>query len=317
MRSGCRQGPPSKRQVSAGSSARAVPMPTMMAANRCRSRCARSRASGPVIHRDAPVRVAAFPSRVMAYFSTTKGRPVVMKWKNTSLRCRHPSSRTPVSTTVPASRSCAHPWPATKGFGSRAPTTTRAMPASRIASVQGGVLPQWQHGSSVTYRVLPAGSSAHAASASRSAWGWPHAVCQPSPMMRPSFTITAPTSGFGLVQPVPLSASASARAMKASSRASCSNFWDIAHLQRIAATFGLHFRKDERTIAKKTLKPKGSRASNCPMRSAGEHFLSSSIQTVTVGFGISPNQPQAQDLRVVGCTTGGDFHPALKIMFNC
>lgn len=84
-------------------------------------------------------------------------------------------------------------------------------------------------------------------------------------MMRPSFTITAPTSGFGLVQPVPLSASASARAMKASSRASCSNFWDIAHLQRIAATFGRHFRKDERTIAKKTLKPKGSRASNCPM----------------------------------------------------
>ena len=45
--------------------------------------------------------------------------------------------------------------------------------------------------------------------------------------------------------------------------------------------------------------------------------FTSSIQTVTVGFGISPNQPQAQDLRVVGCTTGGDFHPALKIMFNC
>lgn len=45
--------------------------------------------------------------------------------------------------------------------------------------------------------------------------------------------------------------------------------------------------------------------------------LSSSIQTVTVGFGISPNQPRAEGLRVVGCTTGGDFHPALKIMFNC
>lgn len=29
----------------------------------------------------------------------------------------------------------------------------------------------------------------------------------------------------------------------------------------------------------------------------------------TVGFGISPNQPKW----LVGCTTGGELHPALKI----
>jgi len=32
----------------------------------------------------------------------------------------------------------------------------------------------------------------------------------------------------------------------------------------------------------------------------------------TVGFGISPNHA----LRLVGCTTGREFHPALKMLFN-
>ena len=63
--------PPSIRQVSCGSSASTVPMPTMMAACLRRSACTRSRAAGPVIQRDAPVFVAIFPSSVMAYFSVT------------------------------------------------------------------------------------------------------------------------------------------------------------------------------------------------------------------------------------------------------
>lgn len=33
----------------------------------------------------------------------------------------------------------------------------------------------------------------------------------------------------------------------------------------------------------------------------------------TVGFGITPNHA----LRLVGYTTGGELHPALKILFNC
>ena len=54
-------------------------------------------------------------------------------------------------------------------MGSSEATTTRAMPASTIASVHGGVRPTWQQGSSETYSVEPAGSSVAAASASRSA----------------------------------------------------------------------------------------------------------------------------------------------------
>jgi hypothetical protein len=42
-----------------------------------------------------------------------------------------------------------------------------------------------------------------------------------------------------------------------------------------------------------------------------DRFVSSSIRTVTVGSGIAPDQLQMQ---VVDCTTGGDFHPALKIV---
>ena len=49
------------------------------------------------------------------------------------------------------------PFPATRGLGSPDPTTTRAMPASRMASVQGGWRPWWQQGSRVTYMVAPGG----------------------------------------------------------------------------------------------------------------------------------------------------------------
>jgi len=41
---------------------------------------------------------------------------------------------------------------------------------------------------------------------------------------------------------------------------------------------------------------------------------SSFIRTMTVGFGISPNQPEFA-CRLVGCTTGGELRPALKNFF--
>ena len=69
MRTGSLQ--PLMRQLSMGSSASTVPTPAMMAVYRWRSRCTRRRAASPVIHRDAPVRVAILPSMVMAYFMTT------------------------------------------------------------------------------------------------------------------------------------------------------------------------------------------------------------------------------------------------------
>jgi len=62
---------PSARQVRSGSSASTVPMPTIMALYRPRSRCTFCRAASPVIHFDCPVRVAVIPSMVMAYFITT------------------------------------------------------------------------------------------------------------------------------------------------------------------------------------------------------------------------------------------------------
>ena len=103
------------------------------------------------------------------------------------------------------------PRPLAFGVGSSEATTTRAIPAATIASVHGGVWPVWQHGSSETYRVAPSGLSLHASSAARSAWGSPIAVWSPSPITRSSFTITAPTSGFGLVLPRASPASSMAR----------------------------------------------------------------------------------------------------------
>lgn len=45
-------------------------------------------------------------------------------------------------------------------------------------------------------------------------------------------------------------------------------------------------------------------------RRKAAQFTSSFIQTVTVGFGLTPNHA----LRLVGFTTGRDLHPALKII---
>ena len=66
-----------------------------------------------------------------------------------------------------------------KGIGLA--TTTRRTPARITASVQGGVLPWWQHGSSVTYSVAPAACSPAARRASISACGPPNRACHPSP----------------------------------------------------------------------------------------------------------------------------------------
>ena len=50
----------------------------MMADSRWRWAWTWALACSPVIHRDAPVWAAILPSMVMAYFITTKGRPVRM-----------------------------------------------------------------------------------------------------------------------------------------------------------------------------------------------------------------------------------------------
>src|SRR6266516_5454133 len=104
--------------------------------------------------------------------------------------------------------------PAWAGFGSVAPTTTRRMPAATMASVQGGVRPCVEHGSSVTYSVAPIGEwpfRSASLNASISACGPPAPRCQPWPMILPCFTSTAPTVGFGDVVPYPRRARRNAR----------------------------------------------------------------------------------------------------------
>src|SRR6185437_869806 len=120
---------------------------------------------------------------------------------------------------MPAARSVSAPPPESVP-GSRAATTTRAIFAAMIALAHGGVLPVWLHGSSVTYIVAPRAALPARASALTSACASPYRSCQPSPTISPSRTTTAPTSGLGEVCPQPRSASASARRMNCSSRAS-------------------------------------------------------------------------------------------------
>ena len=158
------------------------------------------------------------PSSVAASFSTTHGRPA-WRW------CRYgrsesstASAATPTSTSMPAARSASMPLPATLGSGSVTPTATRLMPAAMIASMQGAVRPVWEQGSSVVYRVAPAGSVPVRRAASRatiSAWRPGGGSVAPSKVCPLAATSTAPTHGFGAVVPRTLSPSSTARSMNA------------------------------------------------------------------------------------------------------
>src|SRR6266849_1783131 len=141
---------PRPRAVSRGSSASAVPMPTSTASSSSRSACAISRDLGPDTQRESPDAVASFPSSVTAALSTTQGSLRVMNLNHISFAASQASPRTPVRTATPAARSRCAPLPFTSGLGSMLPMKTRAIPAERIASVQGGVRPWWLQGSRVT-----------------------------------------------------------------------------------------------------------------------------------------------------------------------
>ena len=138
--------------MSCGSSASAVPIPTATASDSARQRCARARLDSPEIHWESPVRVATLPSSVIADLKTTSGRPVRACLRKGWLSSRAAAADLAVekSTSTPSSRRMPGPRPEALGVGSSEATTTRAMPASRIASVQGGVRPWWAQGSSET-----------------------------------------------------------------------------------------------------------------------------------------------------------------------
>src|SRR5439155_16600250 len=132
-------------------------------------------------------------------------------------RCRKPAlisaasaAPSPISTSIPAVRSFSTPAPATRGSGSSRATTTRRNPAAIRASAQGGVLPQWLHGSRVTYAVAPCAAAPARRIASVSPCGRPPCPVQPRPTTRPSLTMTQPTDGLGQTVPRPRRANASA-----------------------------------------------------------------------------------------------------------
>ena len=194
---------PSIRAVSWGSSVSAVPIPTATASASARQRCERARLASPEIHCESPVRVATLPSSVIADLKITSGRPVRACFRKGWFRRRALAASAPsaIVTSRPSSRRMPGPLPAALGVGSSEAITTRAMPAPRIASVQAGVRPWWQQGSSETYIVAPEGSSSQADRAMRSACDSPGGWVMPSPITRPCLTITAPTIGLGLVWP--------------------------------------------------------------------------------------------------------------------
>ena len=143
---------PSTREVSCGSSASAVPIPTATASTCERQRWARRRLPSLEIHWESPVRVATFPSSVMADLNRTQGRPVRACLRKAWLTSRAAPARAPsaIVTSTPSSRRIPSPRPLAFSVGSSEATTTRLMPAATIASVQGGVSPWWQQGSSET-----------------------------------------------------------------------------------------------------------------------------------------------------------------------
>ena len=125
------------RAFNLGASARTVPMPTATASDAARSSCTRRRDASPETQRRPGSETR--PSSVTAALYVTNGRPSAFHVRHASF-WRRASSLSSSSTAIPAARSRSRP-PAATGFGSRAPTTTRAMPAATTASAHGGVRP--------------------------------------------------------------------------------------------------------------------------------------------------------------------------------
>ena len=145
-----RRGGSAIRAVSCGSSASTVPIPATIPSIRPLSSWTRCLDGSDEIHRLSPEAVAALPSKVIAHLAVTKGNRVHSRLRYGAFSSRAGSAWQPTSTEIPAASSAASPRPLTSGKGSAIAATTRVIPAAMTAVVHGGVLPKWQHGSSVT-----------------------------------------------------------------------------------------------------------------------------------------------------------------------
>jgi hypothetical protein len=89
------------------------------------------------------------PSSEAATFMRTQGVLRTMRLKKPMFSSRDSAAPGPTSTSTPAARRRAKPWPATSGFGSVSEATTGdAGGDQRVAA--GPVRPWWAQGSSVT-----------------------------------------------------------------------------------------------------------------------------------------------------------------------
>ena len=178
-----------------------------------------SRAARPETQRLVPSAAALRPSRVVANFQVTKGRPCSTAKVHTRLTARASSTISPCSTSTPPSRSSAAP-PAATGLGSAWANTTRRTPASRRAIAHGPVRPVWAHGSRVTTAVVPRARCPACTRASASACRLPAPRWYPSATVAPaSSSSTQPTRGLGPSGTPGVTASARARVIAACSAA--------------------------------------------------------------------------------------------------
>ena len=204
MRTGERSAMPGSRQVSCGSSASAVPMPTMIASFCARRRCTRSRAASPVIATGLP---PAAPGLAVGRHRELErhARPAVAHAQDVAgvvaprlvgadadidrnaLRAQPRMARArDFRIGILERRDDARNAGLDDGIGA----------GRRLALVRARLERDIQ-------RVRPARASPARRNASTSACGRPPVWVQPRPTMTPSLTITAPTAGLGQVRPRP------------------------------------------------------------------------------------------------------------------
>src|SRR5690242_1627550 len=216
-RTGGRRGVTGPRTVSRGLSCRAVVPPTAIASNPARSQWTYSRAASPETHCELPAASAIRPSIEVASLRATNGRSLCSRAnRKGALSAAAASARRPIETITPWARSTPAPSRAS-GSGSAIAATTRATPASTIASVHGGVLPWCAHGSRFSTSVAPRARAPAASSATTSACGPPYSAWYPSLTTASPASTTAPTRGLGATLPQPRRARSRARCIAARS----------------------------------------------------------------------------------------------------
>ena len=204
-RTGERSFSPGSRQVSSGSSASAVPVPTRIASWVARRPCARRRAGSPVIQRLSPL-VAMRPSSEVASFRLPSGRPRLMRRKKPALSSAASSAHGPRSTRMPAAAQHGDPAPGharvrilDRGDDAADAGGDQGVGAGRrLAGVGAGLERDVRRGPARGVAGAPEGLGLGMRAPAR--------LGPAAPDHLPSRTSTQPTAGLGQVRPRPRAA---------------------------------------------------------------------------------------------------------------